>query len=256
MDDATMDFTVSEPTDLISSAGSLASMASGNPLFAIGGQLLGGLFGKSSAKSQNKQAAKLMREQMAWQEKMSNTQHQRNVADLRAAGLNPILSATKGPGAMPASVSAAPVVDEGAAGRASAIALSRAAAELELIHAQTAKTKAEALTEAQRPENVSMQTKLSLSQAMNYEATATLAKNQSLMVAAQEVNQTLINNINQSTLDASKKNELRKLIAERKVSEADAERAKTDQEFFKSEIGSIVRTAEIIVRALGLSKGR
>lgn len=67
----------------------------------IVGGALGGIGGIVSGFMQQASA----REQMRFQERMSNTAHQREVKDLRAAGLNPMLSATHGGASSPGGAS-------------------------------------------------------------------------------------------------------------------------------------------------------
>jgi hypothetical protein len=125
----------------------IASLASG----------VAGFLGQQDTNAQNRQLAA---ENTAFQERMSNTAYQRQVKDLEASGLNPMLAYVKGGGASTPSGTVAQMSSPAAAGISSAESASRSsltqkqvpkvAAETENIGAETIVKRAQRyLVEAQ-----------------------------------------------------------------------------------------------------------
>ncbi len=107
------------------------------PALIAGGAALAGSIGSAFGQSQaNKAQKELAREQMAFQERMSNTSWQRSVADMKLAGINPALAYMKGGASSPGGAMAQ-VKDVIGPAVNSAIASRRLVSEIKQMEAQT-----------------------------------------------------------------------------------------------------------------------
>jgi len=123
--------------------GFFASMGSMLPsLLGIGGSVGAAKLSLQGVREQNQANKEMAQQQMSFQERMSSTAYQRSMADMEAAGLNPILAANQAGASTPGGASAQMQNPyQGVA--SSAMDVQRSLAELKNMKEQNAKLRAD-----------------------------------------------------------------------------------------------------------------
>lgn len=151
---------------------------------SIGGSLLGA----SSARSANQMAMGMTREQMAFQERMRDTQYQSAVADMKKAGLNPMLAYQQGGNAAPQGAGPPDIKQEFNAGELmnTAMSVARIDNENKQVDAAVENMKADTSIKIAEVKRVLQDTHLKAMQSSTESYKGALVSNQASYLRAQE----------------------------------------------------------------------
>jgi len=199
----------------------------GSALGAIGSSIIGGLFSARGASKQNQRAKEAAEEQMRFQREMYGSRYQMTMADMKKAGLNPILAYQSGVGGSPSGASYSPV-NVGAAGVSGAVGAGDALGGAISSAISARRHKQELLNMKEMAKKTAEEAKTTRSMGWRHDVEGALARER------------------QATEKATQKN----IREQTRALLYDNYRRYLDYKFFETEAGKNIRRADIIGKAL------